>query len=523
MYCRKSMESEDRQALSIPAQISEIEKLAERIGLPTPLPCIQESKSAMKPGMREGFNELLHKIESGTEYTVLVWSPDRLSRNPVDAGQLINLMDTGKLVEIITPSQTFKNNPMDKFMLGFFMNQAKFENDKKGVDVKRGLKAKAEMGWYPTHAPTGYLNPEVGRKGYRIVEVDPLRFPLMRRAMDEILNGKQASEVWKEAREVWKLTTPSGRPISVSAFYNMLNNPFYYGEFEWTRGSGNWYKGKHRPMITKEEFDLIQKMLGHAGKPVARSHTFDLTGLFQCKYCKCSITGTKKTKFYKQTKRIASYIYYHCTRKHREISCTMPPITETTANEQLTQQLSTLKPPQDFIDWAKRWVHVVTGRESSDQNKISQSQQQAGEVVTRKLDRLLEMRLNEEITESTYKHKQKELDIQLGEIEQVIKQKSNPKKEIEEINNALEYAETAATRYTQGKREDKHFILLKVGSNLWLDRNRIWIDLKPEYLALNDSNSWEDRYSVTLEPQKYSDTLIKYPDLVPANPVWLPG
>ena len=40
------------------------------------------------------------------------------------------------------------------------------------------------------------------------------------------------------------------------------------------------------------------------------------------------------------------------------------------------------------------------------------------------------MRLNEEITESTYKHKQKELDIQLGEIEQVIKQKSNPKKEI---------------------------------------------------------------------------------------------
>ena len=168
MYCRKSMESEDRQALSIPAQISEIEKLAERIGLPTPLPCIQESKSAMKPGMREGFNELLHKIESGTEYTVLVWSPDRLSRNPVDAGQLINLMDTGKLVEIITPSQTFKNNPMDKFMLGFFMNQAKFENDKKGVDVKRGLKAKAEMGWYPTHAPTGYHNPEVGRKGYKI-------------------------------------------------------------------------------------------------------------------------------------------------------------------------------------------------------------------------------------------------------------------------------------------------------------------------------------------------------------------
>ena len=367
------MESDDRQALSIPAQISEIEKLAERIGLPTPLPCIQESKSAKKPGTREGFNELIHRIESGTEYTVLVWSPDRLSRNPVDAGQLINLMDTGKLAEIITPSQTFKNNPMDKFMLQFFMSQAKFENDKKGVGVKRGLKAKAEMGWYPTHAPTGYLNPEVGRKGYRIVEKDPIRFPLMRKAFDEILKGRQASEVWKECREVWHLTTPLGKPISNSTFYNILNNPFYYGEFEWAKGSGNWYTGKHEPMITKAEFDQVQKMLGKYGKPVARSHSFDLTGLFRCEECSYSVTGTKKTKYYKKTARTATYNYYHCTHKNRLVSCKMPPITESTANKQITALLQSIRPPQEFIDWAKKWVKFVASKEQFSENAIEQS------------------------------------------------------------------------------------------------------------------------------------------------------
>ena len=67
-------------------------------------------------------------------------------------------MDRGKLIEVRTPGQIFRNNPNDKFLLNLFCSQAKLENDNKGVDVKRGLQAKVKSGWFPGAAPVGYKN-----------------------------------------------------------------------------------------------------------------------------------------------------------------------------------------------------------------------------------------------------------------------------------------------------------------------------------------------------------------------------
>lgn len=522
MYCRKSMESEDRQALSVPAQIDAIKTTAERMGVTSKIELIEESKSAKLPGKREGFNKLVSTIESGGEYIIFVWHADRLSRNPVDSAILIDLMDRQRLIKIVTPSQTYENNPNDKMWLAFSMIQAKYENDKKGVDVRRGLKVKAEMGWYPTHAPTGYLNPEVGKKGYRIVEEDPMRFPLMRKAFDEILCGRQAAEVWKEAREKWHLTTPLGKPISNSTFYNILNNPFYYGEYEWPRNSGNWYVGKHKPMITKAEFDQVQKMLGKYGKPVARSHAFDLTGLFRCAECQYSITGTKKTKYYKRTARSATYSYYHCTHKNRLERCTMPPITESVANEQVITLLRSIRPPQEFIDWAKKWIDVVVNKELTSNSAVSLSHKQALEKVDLKLNNLLDLRLTGEVDEVKYKSKKRDLEEERNKLTNISLEPLSAESKVREINNTLDFALAAANQYSNGKRNDKHFVLLKVGSNLLLKPKQIWIELKPEYLALKDSRNWENKYSASLEPQKYTEILSKNPDLAPANPVWLP-
>jgi DNA invertase Pin-like site-specific DNA recombinase len=75
-------------------------------------------------------------LEEGEINGIIVWHADRLSRNAMDSALLIDLIDKGKLVEIVTPAQTFKNTPLDKFMFMFQCSQAKMENDKKGVDVQ---------------------------------------------------------------------------------------------------------------------------------------------------------------------------------------------------------------------------------------------------------------------------------------------------------------------------------------------------------------------------------------------------
>ncbi len=77
----------------------------------------RESHSAKDCGQRPVFNQLLADIRSGKFNGILVWHPDRLSRNAGDLGAIVDLFDQKKLLEIKTHSQRFTNNPNEKFLL----------------------------------------------------------------------------------------------------------------------------------------------------------------------------------------------------------------------------------------------------------------------------------------------------------------------------------------------------------------------------------------------------------------------
>src|SRR3990167_5875455 len=109
LYARKSSESEERQTLSIEAQLTELQQLAAREHLEIAA-SFEEAKTAKEPG-RTMFAEMLRKIEQGEAEGILAWHPDRLARNSVDGGQIIYLLDTGKLKSLFFPTLTFENNP----------------------------------------------------------------------------------------------------------------------------------------------------------------------------------------------------------------------------------------------------------------------------------------------------------------------------------------------------------------------------------------------------------------------------
>ena len=92
IYCRKSTEEEERQILSIEAQITELRDFAKQNGLFIAKE-FTETKSAKEPG-REIFNQMLTQIEDGRASGILAWNPDRLARNSIDGGKIIYLVDT---------------------------------------------------------------------------------------------------------------------------------------------------------------------------------------------------------------------------------------------------------------------------------------------------------------------------------------------------------------------------------------------------------------------------------------------
>ncbi len=324
LYARKSSEDDERQTMSIDSQIKEMNDLAIRDGLFIK-EIRKESHSAKMSGQRPVFAQVLNDIRIGMFTGILTWAPDRLSRNAGDLGMIVDLMDQGKLQQIKTFSQNFSNNPNEKFLLMILCSQAKLENDQKGINVKRGIRAKCEMGWRPGPPPIGYFNRSFA--GVKDIVVDPDRGTTITEMFKRVGIGGQSGRDIKKWFDEIGFTTRTGVQIYLSSIYLMLKNPFYYGEFEYPVKSGNWYKGSHPPLTTKEIFEKVQKKL-IIPFPKAKwgSKTFTFKDLLICGSCGTSFTA--QDKYRKRKFRDPRYhIYYNCT-KTRDPNCQEPYVTE---------------------------------------------------------------------------------------------------------------------------------------------------------------------------------------------------
>lgn len=208
-------------------------------------------------------------------------------------------------------------------------SQAKLENDNKSINVKRGIKTKCEMGWRPGVAPLGYINRAFG--GIKDIIPDPDRADTIKQVFERTAQGWSGRRVLAWLDEVG-LTNRSGQGVTLSQVFLILNNPFYYGEFEYPEGSGKWFKGAHKPLITKELFSQVQAgRVNYKGQ--WGSKTFAFKGILKCGNCGAEITAEEKFKLLNDGSH-KRYVYYHCT-KQIDYSCNEKYVNETDITEKL--------------------------------------------------------------------------------------------------------------------------------------------------------------------------------------------
>ena len=358
LYARKSTDVEDKQVLSIDAQLAELRQFAEREHIRIVSELI-EKQSAKTPG-RPLFNDMLVRIEAGEAEGILAWHPDRLARNSVDGGQIIYLLDTGKIKTLRFPTFRFESDPQGKFMLNIMFGQSKYYVDSLSENTKRGLREKVRRGEYPGPAPLGYFN------DYRskTIIVDRERASFIRQAFETYAAGKATFDDLRAFLHKNHIRTENGNLLSRSHMSKVLSNPFYYGHF---RYGGEVYEGKHEPIISKALFDKAQDVMNHRWRwsPGEKERTPKVfTGLLRCAECGYGISAEIQK----------GHTYYRCSKKSKVHHCLQPYVRE----EALDAEISALLKPFTLRgDWADQMLELV-------KEEKQQSAQSAAQVVAAK-------------------------------------------------------------------------------------------------------------------------------------------
>jgi site-specific DNA recombinase len=340
IYLRRSQDREDRQALSIPKQDRQVKQIiADNKFSPIYLPA--EDESAKKPG-RTIFNDMVRRIEDGEARYVAVWHISRLSRNPIDGGRVIYLLDTGKLLAICTPTRIYRNTPDDKAFLAIELAFAKKNNDDLSEQVKESYVIKRQRGEYPGPAFLGYINVIV-RPGVRNIAPDPVEGPKLYDVLVYASTGMYTlDEVWKYAQDRG-LKSPRNldKLIAKTTLENALQRRDYTGVFK--RGGPEWIKGSYKPLISVEQFDQIQIAMGWAKQRrnySTKGAFYAYKGIPRCGTCSMNITAYTKPKILATTGELASYTFYVCTKKSKTVDCKEPQLAEHELTDVIKTEMS---------------------------------------------------------------------------------------------------------------------------------------------------------------------------------------
>ena len=394
LYARKSTDREDKQILSIPAQLNELRRFAERCGLVITDELVEHC-SAREPG-RPIFSKLLQDIATGKVARVLSWKLDRLARNPIDGGALIHYLGKGLLTEIITPEGRYTGQGDSKFMLSVLFGAATKMTDDLADGVKRGNRAIHESGRITGVPPLGYMKvrDKPGYRGAGRAVPDPARFEIVKRIWQGVLAGATVAEMWRKATTDWGLTMrPSrgrqGHAPSVNYIYDLLQNRFYAGQIV---RCGEVFQGEHKPMITVAEFEHVQRRVQRADASCPSKNLFLYRGLLHCGACTRLLTGERiKGRF----------VYYRCGRRRfGRTRCAEPAPTEDKVTRDVEQSLERLSLPKPVVDWTLAAVdHWLDDKDSvflDERRRRDDELKQVDQQLTRLTDLLVSGTLSEE-------------------------------------------------------------------------------------------------------------------------------
>jgi site-specific DNA recombinase len=475
IYARKSSEGEERQSLSIEGQLKDIQQIVKRENL-TVLDIITDTASASIPYNRPGYTDMIRRIKKGEAVGIIVWHVDRLIRNELEDGEFRWMLQTGVIKSVWTPNREYRSDD-NALLISIEASMAAQYSRDLSAKVRRGNKQKYELGHPLCYAPLGYLNTKFQNHGTNYLMEDPERFSVMQKGFQMLLTGRYTvPQVVASLQEMGLRTRDTkhlkSAPVPLSTMYRAFTDQFYAGYFV---RNGKTYKGAYKAIISLEDFDKIQLILGRKGKPKPHKHEFPFTGFITCGSCGCAITATKKLKQTKTTGEYRTYVFYHCTKRKGKAVCSDKHYTKANEMETMfTTELAkiTLKPV--FAEWATAMIKEDNQHDVEMHAKLLESAIQYERKLLREVDNLLDLRIAGEITEQVYIQKKAEREQMLLRVQERRKRLELQMDDWEaQFYELLEFTKTAVEKFNTDDIHVQKEICKLLGSNWVLQAKKL--------------------------------------------------
>lgn len=445
IYCRKSTDTDDKQVQSLDSQETELLRLAEAHGLQV-VGVLKESMSAKSEG-RSIFKQVLEMIVKGKADGIICWKLDRLARNMIDGGKIMDMLGKSIIKEI----RTFEavHLPTDNvLMLAVHFGMAdQFVRDLRS-NVKRGNRAKLEHGGWPSRAPFGYVND----KATRTIQVYKEQAKYLVRAFEMYATGSYGLNEIADTLYAEGLRTKSGKKIYRNQIQRTLNSPFSAGLMV---SNGKYYEGNHSPLISKTLFDKVQNVMHNRTRPRPQRLFFPLRGFLSCYICGCALTASLKK----------GHQYYYCTNGKGKCDEHKSYLRETDLYGIIAEKLGTLALSEREIEIMYQAAMEKAGADNYVEQALATLQERL-ESLKAKESKLLDTFLAEQISKNLYDEKALEIFNDRVSAKKQIKEleTKQPKFTLEPTKKIFEQAMTSKKEFMAGNDEEKRKV---VGELLW--------------------------------------------------------
>ncbi|MBI1191495.1 MAG: recombinase family protein [Tepidisphaera sp.] len=368
------------------------------------------AETASKSDERKTFRELIAYAKKNAEEldALLFYKVDRAARNLFDYVELERLESEYGLA-FISVSQPTENNPAGRMMRRTLANMASFYTEQQSVDVREGLARRVQEGWFVGKAPYGYRN--VRREGRCVTEVDPPAAENVKRVFHLYAYEPLTLDALRDRLHADGLTYRADSPkFTRSKLHAILTDRAYIGEIPF---KGQWYPGRQTPLVERSTWDRAQALLGGH---VYHAHQMTFAGEFMsCGHCGRAITGEQVVKRFKTTAE-RRYVYYRCSG-YTAAGHPRDRVPEPVLDRQILELFGKMKVEDPEV---RDWFRMVLASQTRDAQKDARAQREEltrqASLLVAQQDRLLNLRIADDVDQDTFARKHTELRDRLASI-----------------------------------------------------------------------------------------------------------